>query len=188
MFKKKAIQFPSKTTLNLVITERSANYVRNTTISVIVGFLLIIIFAKFGVADQIILANAAEREAAQSRAEYNALVTANAEFTQVQAEYNRYFSGLTDIYYVNCIDAFNLVEKNLMPNASVKSVALSNNTLSLILIGIELNDASSIVKVLKGNEMISTVSFYVLDATQDSPPSLSMSIELKAEGGLINAD
>ena len=75
-----------------------------------------------------------------------------------------------------------------MPNASVKSVALSNNTLSLILIGIDLDNASNIVKVLKGNEMISTVSFYVLDATEDSPPSLSMSIELKAEGGLINAD
>ncbi len=188
MFKKKATKFPSKTTLNLVIKEHGANYVRNTAISLILGFLLIVAFAKFGVADRISLANAAAKEAARARTEYNDLVAANAGFDQVQAEYSRYFSGLTDVYYVNCIDALNLVEENLMPNATVKSVALSNNTLSLILIGIDLDNASNIVKVLKGNEMISTVSFYVLDATQDSPPSLSMSIVLKAEGGLANVD
>ncbi len=195
MFKKNS-HFPTKNTLNLVINERPATYYRNLAIGVIAGLVLIALFAKFAVYDRLNAANKAEAELALKQEHYNDLLATNAEYPDVKAEYEKFFTKLSDVNYADSMDALKLVENNLMPSAGVKSIALSDNVLNIELTGIGIDQASGIVKALygskkaDGSQLVTTVDLYTIDAG-DQGAALSMSITLyvpiveaeAAEGG-----
>lgn len=184
MFGKKQ-EYPNKTTLNLVIKERPANYYRKVLLGLLIGVIVIGSFAKFAVIDRLNAANELERSAISERTRYEQLVRDNAAFAEVRAEYEKYFTKVHDgAAYADCMDVLKLIEANLMINAGVQSATLSNNELSVVLTGIDLEQASAIVKALYANEMVSSVSVSSADTTiENTYSSVTMSVTLLVEGG-----
>lgn len=176
--------FPSKTTLNLVIKERPSNYSKRLVIYTVLGVLVLAAFAKFAVIDRIADASNAWAETNREVSRYEQLIQDNAEYTAVRAEYEKYFTSIdSDVTYADCMDVISLIESRLMNAANVQSLAVSDNTLTAVLTGITLEDASVIVNSLYENELVDSVTLGTA-GTAPGGSSVSITIRLAAKGGV----
>lgn len=175
--------YPSKTTLNLVIKDRPPYYARAILLGILIGIIVIGAFAKFAVIDRISAANNLAREAETEQARYEQLVSDNAIFAEVRAEYEKYFTKVGDgASYADSMEALALIEKDLMTVGQLQSATLSKNELSVVLTGIDLEQTSSIVKALYSNPIVAAVSVSSADTTVEGTYSfVSLSITLIAE-------
>lgn len=181
-------QYPTKTTVNLVIRERSKHSF-SRIIPILAAVVLVVgLFCKFAVLDRFSAASRAEQEAAAAEGHLADLQASNAEYETVRVEYARYFSDeLTgDIPAVaDYMEVLQLIESKLMRNAGVSSATFSGNTLSVQLTDITLSRASEILADLHSSKLVESVQIYTADTdekTSDQRATVAMTITLAAQG------
>lgn len=177
--KKKGTNFPTKNTLNLCIIERKSGYVIKFVSALILLSLAIAAFTKFGVIDRITMDNAAWREVKAVQSQLDKVYQITNDYDIISTKYLKYSSvAQNKSLYIDCMDVIDLINVKLMTDVGVKSFSLSKNTLSAVLTGIDLNQASEILKSLYESELVSSVEFQTASSLDGDISSISMNITL----------
>ena len=181
--KKKAVQMPSKKTMNFA--RRQSNFNPKKVIPIIlVIVILAAVLVKFGVMDPLDKKTAAYSELSYKQVQLAALNAQLTGYEELEQEYGRYSYGWmneTEISLVSRIEALNLVEKQIANKATIKDMAINNNVLTLNIYGITLKEASDMVAKLEMNELVESAAVYNATAEDAEQAEIFMSIILTKE-------
>ena len=181
--KKKAVQMPSKKTMNFA--RRQSNFNPKKVIPIIlVIVILAAVLVKFGVMDPLDKKSAAYSELSYKQVQLAALNAQLTGYEELEQEYGRYSYGWmneTEISLVSRIEALNLVEKQIANKATIKDMAINNNVLTLNIYGITLKEASDMVAKLEQNALVESAAVYNATAEAAEEAEIFMSIILTKE-------
>ena len=181
--KQKAVQMPSKKTMNFVHHQSSFNLKK--VLPDLVNLLAIgIVFAKFGFMDPLAEKAAAYNELALKQEQLAAINTKLTGYDELAKEYGRYSYGWMDETEVNMVsrmDVLHLVEEEISTKAYIDNLAVNNNVLTLNIHGITLEQASTMVKSLEQQGLVSSAAVYNAVAEEAEEAKIFMSIILTKE-------
>ena len=181
--KKKAVQMPSKKTMNFA--RRQSNFNPKKVIPIILVIIIVAVaFAKFAIMDPMDKKAAAYADLSYKKVELAAVNAKLADYDELAHEYGRYSYGWmneTEVSLVSRIDALNLVEKQIANKAVVKNMAVNNNVLTLNIKGITLKEASDRVAKLEMNDLVESAAVYNATAEAAEEAEIFMSIILTKE-------
>ena len=181
--KKKAVQMPSKKTMNFA--RRQSNFNPKKVIPIIlVIVILAAVLVKFGVMDPLDKKSAAYADLSYKQVQLAALNAQLTGYEELEQEYGRYSYGWmneTEISLVSRIEALNLVEKQIANKATIKDMAINNNVLTLNIYGITLKEASDMVAKLEQNALVESAAVYNATAEAAEEAEIFMSIILTKE-------
>ena len=180
---KKTPALPSKKTMNFVHHESSFNPKKVLPLA-IVAIVVIAVFAKFGIMDQLDKKTAAYGELAMRQEQLAAVNTKLAGYDELAKQYGRYSYGWmseSEVNMVTRMDVLALVEEKIAPAAVIENIAVNANVLTLNIHGITLEQASAMVKSLEESEMVTSATVYNADAATAEEASIFLSIILTKE-------
>ena len=181
--KQKAVQMPSKKTMNFVHHQSSFNLKKVLPVLVII-LAIGIVFAKFGFMDPLAEKAAAYNELALKQEQLAAINTKLTGYDELAKEYGRYSYGWMDETEVNMVspmDVLHLVEEEISTKAYIDNLAVNNNVLTLNIHGITLEQASAMVKSLEERGLVESAAVYNAVAEQAEEAKIFMSIILTKE-------
>lgn len=183
MRKQRKVKYPSKTTLNLVMKERPKHYYPVLTAAVILFCAALAVFTKYGVVDQLMKENHVWNEVYARENNLNMLKVENKDYEAIQAEYDKYFPNNPALgTMVDVEDVLRIVNTRLLKKATTQSLQFRNNTLTIVLAGIDLNEASKLMDELyEKEELVNTVDFYGASTSDKGEPSINMVITFHVE-------
>ena len=181
--KQKAVQMPSKKTMNFV--HHQSSFDLKKVLPVLVVILAIgIVFAKVGILDPLAEKTAAYNELAQKQEQLAAINTKLTGYDELAKEYGRYSYGWMDETEVNMVsrmDVLHLVEEEISSKAYIDNLAVNNNVLTLNIHGITLEQASAMVKSLEERGLVESAAVYNAVAEEAEEAKIFMSIILTKE-------
>lgn len=127
-------------------------------------------FGKFAVLDRFVALDQARSEAASLQAQIDANYAQLQEMEGVTEEYAHYtFSGMTEdeLSLVSRVDVMSMIDRLVLPYASVSTWTLQGNTLNMTIYNTSLNRVNSIVASIN-QEPIVNYSFVQTAATDSS--------------------
>ena len=157
----KGSQYPSKTSINLVVTDDSTQFTPRTAVMLVLVLLFAAVFCKFAVIDVMGAASQAESRVSAAQAQLSALQAANADYNEVQAEYDKIgVSGLSEDEraLADRGDVIELIENTASQLGSLQAVRVSGNTMELQFSDRTLHDVSRLMQVLESKDIVAGVS------------------------------
>ena len=157
--KPKAV-YPTKTYINLVVSDKKKIDLRSTLPKAILVVLLAVVAIKFGVFDFYERVGQKEIELARQTQTLNELEARLVNYDAVKAEYETYESTklVADGLTVPVVDVLKLIDRYIAPAAQIDSIDLKGNTLSLNLSNITLNGVGKLVSSLYEQPIVDNVS------------------------------
>ena len=149
---------PSKTTLNLVMKEKSALRLSRVIPAVLIIAVLALVIGKFAVADRCARLRAAEHELANRQATLRVLQASYADYDQVKEQYNRYTCEGFDNTIADRQEILDLLESDIIPYSETQSVSVTGNVFSTTLTGLTLNEVSTMIARLEANPLVDRVT------------------------------
>lgn len=181
--KQKAVQVPSKKTMNFVHHQSSFNPKKVLPVLVII-LAIGIIFAKVGILDPLAEKTAAYNELSLKQEQLAAINTKLTGYDELAREYGRYSYGWMDETEVNMVsrmDVLHLVEEEISSKAYIDNLAVNNNVLTLNIHGITLEQASAMVKSLEERGLVESAAVYNAVAEEAEEAKIFMSIIMTKE-------
>ena len=157
----KGSQYPSKTSINLVVTDDSTQFTPRTAVMLVLVLLFAVVFCKFAVIDVMGAASQAESRVSAAQAQLSALQAANADYNEVQAAYDKIgVSGLSEDEraLADRGDVIELIENTAAQLGSLQAVRVSGNTMELQFSDRSLHDVSRLMQVLESKDIVAGVS------------------------------
>ena len=157
----KGSQYPSKTSINLVVTDDSTQFTPRTAVMLVLVLLFAVVFCKFAVIDVMGAASQAESRVSAAQAQLSTLQAANADYNEVQAEYDKIgVSGLSEDEraLADRGDVIELIENTAAQLGSLQAVRVSGNTMELQFSDRSLHDVSRLMQVLESKDIVAGVS------------------------------
>ena len=157
----KGSQYPSKTSINLVVTDDSTQFTPRTAVMLVLVLLFAAVFCKFAVIDVMGAASQAESRVSAAQAQLSTLQAANADYNEVQAEYDKIgVSGLSEDEraLADRGDVIELIENTASQLGSLQAVRVSGNTMELQFSDRSLHDVSRLMQVLESKDIVAGVS------------------------------
>ena len=181
----KGTQYPSKTSINLVAVEQSAELTPRTVVLVLVVLLLAALFCKFAVVDVMGAASQAESRVSAAQSQLSTLQASNADYSKVQDEYDRIgMSGLTgdERALVDRNRVIRLLEDTAAQLGYLQAVRVSGNTVELQFSDRSLNDVSLLMKRLEDEDIVSGVSVSMAKTDDKSDVVSVVTVQLQPLG------
>lgn len=181
----KGTQYPSKTSINLVAVEQSAELTPRTVVLVLVVLLLAALFCKFAVVDVMGAASRAESRVSAAQSQLATLQASNADYSKVQDEYDRIgMSGLTgdERALVDRNRVIRLLEDTAAQLGYLQAVRVSGNTVELQFSDKSLNDVSLLMKRLEDEDIVSGVSVSMAKTDDKSDVVSVVTVQLQPLG------
>lgn len=178
----KAPAYPTKTSINLVDTDRARGNLAVQLALFAIALVLIGIFSKFAVVDPLASGMASSNEVSAAQARLDALVAENADYDELNAQYDRYVvPGLSDEEQ-NLVDrdtVLDLLEQKVMNVGYLDSLRVASNTVTATCLGVDLSRVSTLVESLESDERVSHVTVSTAQGENDSGTSATIQIVLK---------
>ena len=147
------IKYPEKTYINLVQNENKGNN-RKSFAWFLVFLIVLAIFTKFAVLDQLDKIARAEATYNQVRGQVDEIKRANSEYDAVKAEYDE----VTDWYMteeekaeIDKYNVFKMLEEDMMPYAGIKSVQIAGSTIAVQTNVTTLQTVSQFLRILQND-------------------------------------
>lgn len=185
--------YPNKQYINILDGMKSDE---NRTLEILIFIIFLIAlaaFTKFGVIDKISEASAAEAAYNEVQRQITELKEQNADYDKVKKDYSHYGLGYlddTEILLVDREDVLDLLDKYVLKNADIKTLNVTDNTVTLTVEKTRLNAISSIVKELEADPDVAFVTVNVAGTDRDvntgsgnKQVTATMYIELVPNGG-----
>ena len=185
--------YPNKQYINILDGMKSDE---NRTLEIlffIVFLIALAAFTKFGVIDKISEASSAEAAYNEVQRQITELKEQNADYDKVKKDYSHYGLGYlddTEILLVDREDVLDLLDKYVLKNADIKTLNVTDNTVTLTVEKTRLNAISSIVKELEADPDVAFVTVNVAGTDRDvntgsgnKQVTATMYIELVPNGG-----
>lgn len=170
----------AKKTMNFVNHQSSFNIKKMIPVLAVV-VVVMLIFLKVGILDQLQKKTAIMNQIAQKQEQLASVSVVLSEYDELAAQYGRYSYGWmsqAEVGIVDRLQIMNLVEEKIAKLATVENIAINNNALSLNLHGITLAQASDIVEDLETSELVVRAAVYSANAETGREASIYMSIVL----------
>ena len=181
--KKKAVQMPSKKTMNFA--RRQSNFNPKRVIPVILVIIIaVLVFTKFAIMDPMDKRAAAQAELSYKKVELASVNAQLANYDELASQYGRYSYGWmneTEVNMVSRMDVLHLVEEEIANKAFIDNLAVNNNVLTMNIHGITLEQASAMVKRLEEKSLVESASVYNAVAEDAEKAEIFMSIVLTKE-------
>lgn len=150
-------KIPSKVTMNLYQGDTRQTDIRKAIIVGVLLLVFILLFLKFGVLDQLDGLTRRQNELAHQEALLDQYKAQAPEYASVKEAYDT----LRAQYGGDSLDAISLItmiEQQVMPRATVSSIAFTNNTLTLTLYNVPLDTVGEISKTLQEHPAVKNVN------------------------------
>ena len=176
-------KLPTKRTINLAsVTEEKMN-IKVAVPAVILILLAAGVLAKFGVVDRLQAMADAEGEVASLRSQVDALYAEIGQYETLEADYAHYtYSGMTDeeLALTHRADVIDMLNRTLRPEDSAGSWSISNNRLTIEVVGRSLQQINELARLLEADPMVDfcTVTNAVMTETEVDPSDLPGYLEL----------
>ena len=151
---------PAKTTLNLVIRERTGPSPKKWAPLLALILLAAALFGKFAVADRFAALTAARKALLDKQSELAALEASYQDFDEVKARYNQYTYKGFDTSLVDRQDILDLLEREVFPHSDTRLVSVNGNVFSTTLTGLTLDEVSSMMARLEADPLIEGVTVF----------------------------
>lgn len=173
-------EYPSKTYMNLVISDKQAFDVRRNVPIIVILVVVLALFLKFGVFDFYGRVGAKQAELATHQQALNAMTAELVNYDKVLEEYEGYesMSISADGLQVDVLDALALVDRYVTPSARVASLALSGNTLALNVTDVSLDGVGKLVSTLYEQSMVANVSVSTAATQQTASEDIMAAITI----------
>lgn len=185
--------YPNKQYINILDGMKSDD---NRTLEILIFIIFLIAlaaFTKFGVIDRISEASSAEAAYNEVQRQITELKEQNADYDKVKKDYSHYGLGYlddTEFLLVDREDVLDLLDKYVLKNADIKTLNVTDNTVTLTVEKTRLNAISSIVKELEADPDVAFVTVNVAGTDRDvntgsgnKQVTATMYIELVPNGG-----
>lgn len=180
---KAAVETPTKKTMNFARHTSSFNLKKMTPVLIVIA-LVLILFAKFAILDQLGRKSDALEEYSQKQdllATYNVALK---DYDKLANDYGRYSYGWMNEDEVNAVDRLeiiSLIDNDIATSATISDYAINKNVVSINMSGITLNEASAIVKVLESRPIVESATVYNATAENAEQAQIFMNIILTKE-------
>lgn len=178
----KAPVYPTKTSINLVDTEQARGNLLVQIALFVIALALIGVFAKFAVVDPLASSMASSNEVAAAQTHLDDLVAQNADYAELNAQYDRYVvPGLTEEEQ-NLVDrdtVLDLLEQKVMNVGYLESLRVSSNVVTATCLGVDLSRISTLVESLESDDRVAHVTVSTAQGENDSSTSATIQIVLK---------
>lgn len=187
--KKGKAEYPSKKYMNLLVKDQKTIELRRAVPFALLLIVLVAAFVKFGVYDFYDRVNQKQAQFNQQQQTLTLLEAQLSDYDEVLAEYEAYESShlSTGDDVVSVVDALALVDKYIAPAATVASIDVQGNTMSLTLTNITLDGVGALVSVLDAQPIVAdvSVSTAATDRTAASDVVVSMTVKLQRAGDAL---
>jgi hypothetical protein len=166
--------YPSKTMMNLVQREKTEWSLSRSVPTILIMVVLVGLFIKFGIVDQYLQVAQADRQVAQVQTQLDTLDTSLIGYSSLKAEYAQYSTDYLSSDSASLVDRttiLNMIESTLMSEATVTSVAITGNDVTLSITGASLTTVGEMARQIQGLSSVSSVS--VSTATSSTSSSTS---------------
>ena len=153
-------EYPSKTYINLMPDSRKKTDVRKSIPAVVLVILVTALICKFGVFDFYDRVAQKQAELSTQKAVLSDLERQLVDYDAVKAEYDLYESSklVSEDLLVSPVEALDLVDKLVRPVATISSINIQGNTVTLQLSDISLDGVGKLVNALYEQSMVLNVS------------------------------
>lgn len=192
-------EYPAKTTVNLVVREKTWGS-PSRAIPLFVLFMLFLAgFVKFGVVDALARMNAAQNSLGQISAELSGYIEYNEDYNEVKEQYSRHFSDYLneeEVMLQNRVKVLKMLEEDVMNRADVVSISIRDNTCRVVINRVTLDIVSDIVADLEENPLVqyitvSTASTQQADDEDEesgAPQRVTADMTITLTGGNVNVE
>lgn len=189
--KSKKVEYPSKTTINLMSANEVRGDTRSNALLFLVFIVLLAIFVKFAVIDPLSVSRQSTEELDAAKAELVALETENQSYTELSDQYSRYVvTGLTDeeTGRADRDELIDLLQTKVLGATYISSVKVVGNSVTVACVGANLESISGLVKNLEQDSRVAYVTVSTAVEREDTASTATIQIELKSpsaatEGG-----
>lgn len=181
--------YPTKTSINLVDTERTRGNLMVQLALFVIALVLIGIFAKFAVVDPLASSMASSNDVAAAQARLDALTAENADYAELNAQYDRYVvPGLTaeEQDLTDRDTVLDLLQQKVMDVGYLSSLRVVGNTATVTCLGADLNQISTLVENLETDKRVSHVTVSTAQGENDSSTSATIQIVFKGANDTEN--
>lgn len=181
--------YPTKTSINLVDIEKTRGNLMVQLALFVIALMLIGIFAKFAVIDPLASSMASSNDVAAAQARLDALTAENADYAELNAQYDRYVvPGLTEEEQdlTDRDTVLDLLQQKVMDVGYLSSLRVVGNTATVTCLGADLNQVSALVENLETDERVSHVTVSTAQGENDSGTSATIQIVFKGANGTEN--
>lgn len=176
----------SKKTMNLAFHESSVNPKKLIPL-IVVLVVAILLFAKFGILDQLDKKLDAINEVSQKQANLATVNARLANYDEVAYQYGRYSYGWmteTESSLLDRMDILEILETIVCESAILEDFAVNNNILNANISGLSLDDTSALVKQLEADPRVQDVFVYTAkseDAELNAQVAMTVILTKEAE-------
>ena len=188
----KAPAHPVKTSINLVDTQQQRGNLLAQLGLFAIALVLIGVFAKFAVVDPLAASAASSNEVSAAQARLDVLAAENADYAELNAQYDRYVvPGLSEEEQ-NLVDrdvVLNLLQQKVMGVGHLSSLRMEKNTATVTCLGADLNEVSALVESLESDQRVAHVTVSTGQGENDSSTSATIQIvfagplDVEGDGG-----
>ena len=188
----KAPAYPVKTSINLVDTQQQRGNLLAQLGLFTIALVLIGVFAKFAVVDPLAASAASSNEVSAAQARLDVLAAENADYAELNAQYDRYVvPGLSEEEQ-NLVDrdvVLNLLQQKVMGVGHLSSLRMEKNTATVTCLGADLNEVSTLVESLESDQRVAHVTVSTAQGENDSSTSATIQIvfagplDVEGDGG-----
>mgnify|MGYP007027223203 CR=1 FL=1 len=185
----KAPAYPVKTSINLVDTQQQRGNLLAQLGLFTIALVLIGVFAKFAVVDPLAASAASSNEVSAAQARLDVLAAENADYAELNAQYDRYVvPGLSEEEQ-NLVDrdvVLNLLQQKVMGVGHLSSLRMEKNTATVTCLGADLNEVSALVE---SDQRVAHVTVSTAQGENDSSTSATIQIvfagplDVEGDGG-----
>lgn len=166
--KVKPVKYPDKQTVNLAERPKTINSPVRAIPIFLCALVVIALFAKFGVIDQITRQQDAADALADAQSRLDLAIALNADYTKISDEYNLYsLNSLSDeeLSAVDRLEIIDLLDKELLSSTLVSAVSINGNVMLVQFTGLSLEQTSELIDSLLNYPIVAGVSVSTAGAT-----------------------
>lgn len=174
---------PTKKTMNFSHHVSSFD-LRKMMPAIIVIVIVIGLFAKFGIIDQLSKKTSAFAELSDIQTQQDVLNAKLKDYPELEKQYGRYSYGWMsedEVSLVDRMEVYKLIESKVMDAAVIENFAVNGNVITMNMRGITLKEASAVVKDLESSDMVDSAYVYSAEAENAEQAQMFMTINISKE-------
>ena len=174
---------PTKKTMNFSHHVSSFD-LRKMMPAIIVIVIVIGLFAKFGIIDQLSKKTSAFAELSDIQTQQDVLNAKLKDYPELEKQYGRYSYGWMsedEVSLVDRMEVYKLIEAKVMDAAVIENFAVNGNVITMNMRGITLKEASAVVKDLESSDMVDSAYVYSAEAENAEQAQMFMTINISKE-------
>ena len=174
---------PTKKTMNFSHHVSSFD-LRKMMPAIIVIVIVIGLFAKFGIIDQLSKKTSAFAELSDIQTQQDVLNAKLKDYPELEKQYGRYSYGWMsedEVSLVARMEVYKLIESKIMDAAVIENFAVNGNVITMNMRGITLKEASAVVKDLESSDMVDSAYVYSAEAENAEQAQMFMTINISKE-------